>query len=192
MKKFTFLCLLIGGFAISAQAQRIETTPQTAANVGLDPIRQGNWMVGGELAGLGYNFEAESFNIGLRPRAGYFVSDGVAIGAQASLGFASVKEGDNEWTYGVAPFLRYYFPGGASASGRFFGHGNVGIAGSSRGDNVSLELGIAGGYAHFITQSVALETTVGYNYNKANINSGGGQSGLGVSLGFQIYLPGNR
>lgn len=192
MKKFTLLCLLLGGFAIGAQAQRVETRPQSSANVGMEPIRQGNWMVGGELAGLGYNFEANSFNIGLRPRAGYFVSDGFAIGAQASLGFASVKHEDNEWTYGVAPFARYYFPSGASANGRFFGHGNIGIAGSSRGDDVSLELGLAAGYAHFITQTVALEVSAGYNYNKANINSGGGQSGLGVSLGFQIYLPGQR
>lgn len=192
MKKFTFLCLLLGGFAVGAHAQRVETTPQHSANVGLKPIKQGNWMVGGELAGLGYSFESESFNVGLRPRAGYFVSDGIAVGAQASLGFTSIKDAKDNWTYGIAPFVRYYFPEGSSSTGRFFGHGNIGIAGSSLGDDVSLEVGIAGGYAHFITETVALEAMVGYNYNKANINSGGGQNGLGVSLGFQIYLPGQR
>src|SRR5690606_32382836 len=138
MKKLTFLCLLLGGFAIGAQAQTVETRPQSSANVGLEPIRQGNWMVGGELAGLGYNFEAESFNIGLRPRAGYSVSDGVQMGAHASFRFASVIDCYNEWTDGVAPCVRYYYPGGASSGGRFFGHANVGIAVSERGDGVSL------------------------------------------------------
>jgi len=192
MKKFTFLCLLLGGFAISAQAQRVETTPQTSANVGLEPIRQGNWMVGGSIGNIGYSFEGDAFNIGVSPRAGYFVSDGLAIGAQATLGFTAVKDTDNEWNYGIAPFVRYYFPRGASASGRFFGQGDIGIAGSSVGSDVSLALGANVGYAHFITQTVALEVMGGYNYSKANVNAGGGQSGLGVSVGFQIYLPGNR
>ncbi len=192
MKKFTFLCLLLGGFAISAQAQRVETTPQTSANVGLEPIRQGNWMVGGSIGNIGYSFEGDQFNINLNPRAGYFVADGLAVGAQASLGLTAIKDEDNVYNYGISPFVRYYFPGGASASGRFFGQGDIGIAGSKPGSDVSLALGANVGYAHFITQTVALEVAAGYNYSKANVNSGGGQSGLGVSVGFQIYLPGNR
>lgn len=192
MKKFTFLCLLLGGFAIGAQAQRVETTPQSTASVGMEPIRQGNWMVGGSIGNIGYSFEGDAFGINVNPRAGYFVSDGLAIGAQATLGFTAAKDEDNEWNYGIAPFVRYYFPGGASASGRFFGQGDIGIAGSSIGSNVSLALGANVGYAHFITQTVALEVMGGYNYSKANVNAGGGQSGLGVSVGFQIYLPGQR
>src|SRR5690606_3894951 len=98
---------------------------------------------------------------------------------------------DNVWGYGIAPFVRYYFPGGASATGRFFGQGDIGIGGSSAGSDVSLNLGLNAGYAHFITQTVALEVMGGYNYSKANISaSSDKQSGLGVSLGFQIYLPG--
>src|SRR5690606_18803129 len=119
---------------------------------------------------------------------------GVAIGAQANLGFTSVKgDGGNEWGYGIAPFVRYCFPGGASATGRFFGQGDVGIAGSSAGDDVSLNVGLNAGYAHFITQTVALEAMLGYNYSKANISSSSDKaSGLGISVGFQIYLPGSN
>ncbi|SFT12498.1 hypothetical protein [Sphingobacterium wenxiniae] len=192
MKKITLFLALLGGLSLGLQAQSIETRPQTTANVGMDPIKQGNWMVGGSLGNIGYSFEGKSFGIGLQPRAGYFISDGLAIGAQATLGLTTEKGADNEWNYGIAPFVRYYFPGGASASGRFFGQGDVGIAGSSVGDNVSFALGANVGYAHFITQSVALEVTAGYNYSKANINAGGGHNGLGVGLGFQIYLPGRR
>ncbi|HLS97036.1 MAG TPA: hypothetical protein VK017_15915 [Sphingobacterium sp.] len=192
MKKFTFLLALLGGFAFTSQAQRIETVPQTSADVGLTPIKQGNWMVGGSLGNLGYSFEGEAFNIQLQPRAGYFVSDGIAVGAQATLGFTAVNDRDNEWNYGIAPFVRYYFPGGATASSRFFAQGDIGIAGSSKGNDVSLALGANVGYAHFITQSVALEAILGYNYTKANVNLGDKATGLGVGLGFQIYLPGRR
>lgn len=192
MKKFTILLALILGYTFSSHAQRIETTPQTSANVGLEPIKKGNWMIGGSLGNIGYSFEGEAFNIQIQPRAGYFVSDGLAIGAQANLGFTAVKDIDNEWGYGIAPFVRYYFPGGATQSSRFFTQGDIGIAGSSAGNDVSLALGANVGYAHFITQSVALEATLGYNYTKANVNLGGKATGLGVGLGFQIYLPGNR
>ena len=191
MKKFILTGCLGLGIVLGANAQRVGT-PQSSADVGLAPLEQGNWLVGGSLAGIGYSFEGKAFNLGIQPSAGYFVKDGLAVGAEALLSFTAVKDLDNEWGYGIAPFVRYYFPGTASATGRFFGHGNVGIAGSSVGSDVALNLGAKLGYAHFVTQSVALEATVGYNYNKANINTSGGASGLGVGLGFQIYLPSKK
>ena len=184
------LALSIG--CISYSSAQIETTPQASADVGMKPIKQGNWMVGGSIGNIGYGFEGKVFNISVSPRAGYFVSDGVAIGAQVNLGLKAVKDLDNEYHYGVSPFVRYYFPGGASATGRFFGQGEIGIAGSSAGDKVGLNVGANVGYAHFITQTVALEAMLGYNYSKANVDTGDKATGLGVSLGFQIYLPGKR
>lgn len=192
MKKNLLSLALLSVIALGANAQSIETRPQTSANVGLTPIKQGNWMIGGSLANLGYSFEAKSFNVNLQPRAGYFVSDGLAIGLQTNLGLTTVKGADNQWNYGIAPFARYYFPKGASASGRFFGQGDIGIAGGSAGKDVSLALGANVGYAHFVTQTVALEVTAGYNYTKANVNLGDKATGLGVGLGFQIYLPGKK
>ncbi|MEJ5054080.1 hypothetical protein [Sphingobacterium sp. MYb382] len=192
MKKTLLSAALLSVMALGAQAQKIETRPQTSANVGLTPIKTGNWMVGGSLANMGYSFEGKAFNVAVQPRAGYFVSDGIAVGAQANLGLIAVKDYDNVWNYGIAPFVRYYFPEGSSSTGRFFGQGDIGIAGSSAGKSVSLALGANVGYAHFITQTVALEVTAGYNYTKANVNLGEKSSGLGVGLGFQIYLPGKR
>jgi len=192
MKKLILSTILAVGLISFTQAQTVTTTPQTSANVGLSPVKAGNWMVGGSIGNIGYSFEGKAFNIGVSPRAGYFVSDGLAIGAQASLGLTAVKDKDNEWNYGIAPFVRYYFPEGASSTGRFFGQGDVGIAGSSVGSGVSLALGANVGYAHFITNTVALEVMAGYNYTKSNVNLGDKQTGLGVSVGFQIYLPGQR
>lgn len=191
MKKFICCTTLFLGILASTQAQ-INTTPQTSADVGLTPIKKGNWMVGGSIGNIGYSFEGDAFNIRLSPRAGYFIANGVAIGAQANLGLTAVKDMDNEWNYGISPFVRYYFPGGATASGRFFGQGDIGVAGSSAGDGLDLAVGANVGYAHFITQTVALEASFGYNYTKANISTAGNQSGLGVAVGFQIYLPGKK
>lgn len=187
---FLFSTLFLAGL-LAANAQDINR-PQTSASVGLTPIQKGNWIVGGSLGSLGYSFEGENFNISLNPRAGYFVSDGVAIGLGLVGSLATFPEADNIWGYGVSPFVRYYFPQGSSATGRFFAQGDVGISGSSSGDGASLALGANVGYAHFITSSVALEVTAGYNYSKATVSGSSGQSGLGVALGFQVYLPGQR
>jgi len=194
--KNLLLTLALSVGCLTYSSAQVNTVPQHTADVGMAPIKKGNWMIGGSVGSLGYSFESESFNIQVNPRAGYFISDGIAVGAQANLSFrTSDGENDarNQWGYGIAPFVRYYFPGGASASGRFFGQGDIGIGGSSAGDNVSLNLGLNAGYAHFITQTVALEVMAGYNYSKANINSDSNkQSGLGVAVGFQIYLPGKN
>src|SRR5690606_9314231 len=128
---FLFSALFLAGvFAVNAQEIN---RPQTSASVGITPVQQGNWIVGGSIGELGYSFEGETFQIGLAPRAGYFVTDGLAIGLQPSLSLRTVKGGDNIWGYGISPFVRYYFPQGSSASGRFFGQGNIGIAGSNPG-----------------------------------------------------------
>lgn len=191
MKKVLLsLCAL--GIAFASFAQVNPTTPQHSANVGMSPIRQGNWMVGGSVGNIGYSFESEAFGISLMPRAGYFVTDGIAIGAQVDLSLTAISGQDNAFNYGIAPFVRYYFPQGSSATGRFFGQGDIGIGGSNVGNDVSLLLGLNAGYAHFITQTVALEVMAGYNYRKADLSASSGQNGLGVSLGFQIYLPGQR
>ncbi|GGC45956.1 hypothetical protein GCM10011386_42790 [Parapedobacter defluvii] len=191
MKRVLLFSALFLAGAIAANAQDVNR-PQTSANVGMTPIQKGNWMIGGSVGNIGYSFENKSFEINLRPNAGYFVTDGLAIGLQPSVSLVAIKDHDNVWNYGVEPFVRYFFPQGSSATGRFFAHGSVGIAGSSQGDGATVAAGANLGYAHFITQNVALEASAGYNYRKATISGSEKASGLGVALGFQIYLPGQR
>jgi|SRR5690606_28667030 hypothetical protein len=191
MKRVTLFSALFLAGALLANAQDVNK-PQTSANVGIAPIQQGNWIVGGSLGSLGYSFEGENFNISVNPRAGYFISDGVAIGLGLIGTLATVPNDDDIWGYGISPFVRYYFPEGASSTGRFFAQGDIGISGSDPGSGASLALGANVGYAHFVTNSVALEVSAGYNYSKATVSGSTGQSGLGVALGFQIYLPGQR
>lgn len=191
MKKITLLAaLLVGGILTSnAQSKLPVETPKLSEKVGTTPIKKGNWLVGASVGSTGYSFEKESFSLDVMPRAGYFISDGIAVGLEVGGGLETVKDGDNIWNYKFAPFVRYYFPEGASATGRFFGQGDIGVTGYSATDSdVSFAFGIAGGYSHFVSRNVALEATVGYNYSKSDKGTVAKQSGLGLAVGFQIFL----
>ena len=194
MKRLLLLFGLVSATLI-ASAQEI-TKPQTSSPAAAEAISAGNWLIGGTLGATSFNFETETFNINVQPRAGYFVSENAAVGALVTLGLTAA-DGDTDFQYGVAPFVRYYFPEGARPSGRWFGEGSVGFAGSTIGDDdnpISLTVGVGAGYAHFISRTVALEGILAYTYNEADITTSGGSgsSGIGLSLGFQIYLPGRR
>lgn len=191
MKNLLLFTISLLFASTSVFAQKIETTPQMSSAVGSGPIQQGNWMVGGGIGSLGYDFDAKKFNIALEPSAGYFVSDGIALGVKLIADFATIENSDNTFNYGLLPFARYYFPEGASSTGRFFGEAKAGIAGSKGGDDVNFGFGAGLGYSHFITKTVALEALAGYN-DLAGASSLGTQGGLGLMVGFQIYLPGKR
>ncbi len=187
----TGLFLALAGNAVMAQ-NPIETVPQTSAPVAGDVISAGNWMVGGSIGSLALNFSTGTFQLDLNPSAAYFISDRAAIGLQTIVGLTAYDGGTN-FRYGLTPMVRYYFPEGARPSGRWFAEANIGFAGSSLTDNTSDEnfsflFGLAAGYAHFLTEHVALEGKVGYTDTEADLNT----SGLGLSLGFQIYLPGRE
>src|SRR5690554_3140645 len=113
-------------FVCSTAFAQIETTPQMESEVGTAPIQQGNWMVGGGIGSLGYDFDAKKFNIALEPGAGYFVSDGIAVGLKLIADFATIEDAENTFNYGLLPFVRYYFPEGSSPTGRFFAEAKAG------------------------------------------------------------------
>ena len=176
-------------FTVTAQVN----PPQTSADVQESSVRQGNWIVGGGIGSTGYNFSTDSYNLNVYPQAAYFVTDRVAVGAQVNLGL-NAYDGGSSYNYGISPLIRYYFPEGASSRSRWFGQGTAGIGGSHVEDSnddspLSLILGVAAGYSHFVASHVALEGTLGYTYSKADMSGNSGQSGLGLTFGFQIYLP---
>jgi hypothetical protein len=184
------LVFLFGISDLYAQVDPRDSPPPTGAAVGSAPVQAGNWMIGGSIGSLGYNFSTESFNMVLNPRAGFFVVDDLAVGLGLTVGLTTIPEVDNIWSYGLTPFVRYFFPEGASPTGRFFTEAEAGLAGSTDASDASFLAGLRVGYARFISQTVALEGTFGYTYSQANINTGAAVTGLAVGLGFQIYLPG--
>lgn len=194
MKKLILTICLAAATIWQTNAQVITTTPQTSANVGDAPIRAGNWMAGGSIGTTGFNFSTETFQLRVDPKLGYFIRDNIAIGGQGTIDLSFYK-GGSTIGYGIAPFIRYYFPETATRTGRWFGEGSVGINGSHKKDSeedlpMSLKLGIRGGYSHFVARNVAIEGTLGYEFTRADISSASGSSGLGLAFGFQIYLPG--
>lgn len=191
---FTFCALFTTGTLLAQDTDLDIQKPQTSAAVANESIQQGNWLVGASVGSIGYNFKSETFQLILEPRAGYFISDNAAIGAQAQLGLALYDGGEN-FSYGLTPFARYYFPEGASPDSRWFGEALAGFAGSSLkdsdGDRIfGSVLGLRAGYAHFVARNIALEATLNYTRTSADITVDTSTSGLAVGVGFQIYLPG--
>lgn len=195
MKRLFLIAALSFGMMYAASAQEVNT-PQTTAPVAGSSIAAGNWMMGGSIGSTGFNFSTNTFSLNVNPQAAYFVDNNIAVGASVILGL-SAYDGGHTFNYGIAPLVRYYFPEGATPSSRWFGEATAGISGSSykgsaKDQPVSFLWGVKGGYSHFVASHVALEATLGYTYTKADINSSTGVSGLGLGLGFQIYLPGRK
>ena len=197
MKKLFLLPFLLVSLLTTAVAQNpIETVPQTSAPDASELISSGNWIVGGSVGSLALNFNTGTFQIDVNPSAAYFISDRAAIGLQTILGLTVYDAETNvnaTYRYGITPMIRYYLPEGSRPSGRWFGEALIGFAGSSlvnseSDENFSFLFGVNAGYAHFVAQHVALEGKLGYVGTEADLSN----SGLGVSLGFQIYLPGKR
>lgn len=178
MKKILLITTLSLGVLFTANAQvedeisgpRLETT-------GALPITQGNWMAGGSIANLDYNFEIESFNFNLNPKLGYFVADNLALGAAIGLFIQSVND-ETSTTFNIGPFARYYF-GEPSPASKFYGGINVGLSASEGAD---VGLGLEAGYSHWLSRNVAIEGGPYYQHI-------GDSNSLGLAVGFQIYLP---
>lgn len=176
-------------------------------------LAKGDYMIGTDLGSgitstasnglFGFNFglnEDAGFNVGLAPKVGYFVSDNFMLGAVVNLGYTKAAKdvGASESTlYGIQALSRYYLSPGEKGvdnllkNGRFFLEANAGFAGVNVKDGPTTNgfaYGVGPGYAYFITDNVALETSVKYN----GLVGGGNttyQHSLGLNLGLQIHLP---
>lgn len=180
-------------------------------------LSKGTYMVGGDIGSrlvttsnnglLGFNFglnEGAGYNVGLSPKAGYFIVDNFLIGAVVNIGFTKSPEDDGKATkttvYGFQALSRYYLnPVDAGVenflkSGRFFFENNLGIAGVNAKDGPTtngFSFGFGPGYSYFITNNVAIETSVKYNglVGGGNTNY---QNSLGLNIGIQLFLSSTR
>lgn len=198
MKKILTTGLMAIAVTCGVTAQDLPTPelPATSAAVADEAISKGNWIVGGSIASTGFNFSTDTYNLLINPKGGYFIGENLVLGTEFILGLTAFDGGTN-FQYGISPFARYYYTQGGGPNGRIFQEIAFGIAGSSIKDNdqdepVSLLIGVRGGYAHFVARNVAVEGILGYTYSKADIGTSSGAGGLGISLGFQIYLPPRR
>lgn len=191
MKRSCLLWSLLLLLAGPLLAQDLLQNSAPAANTA---VQQGNFLVGSNLGSIGQNLQSNTFSLNLNPRIGYFISSNVAVGTEVQLNLY-LFQGDGNISYGLTPFIRYYFPEEAPAANRWFGEAVVGLGGSnyrySNGDRaISAVYGIGGGYAYFLAPNVALEGTLDLIRSRADINADTGTTGLSLGFAFQIYLPG--
>ncbi|MFT3902088.1 MAG: hypothetical protein QM727_02905 [Niabella sp.] len=176
MKKlFIAAAFLVAGLAGKAQTEK------------------GNYIIGAQLANIGADLRdgANTFKLGLSPRAGWFLQDNFALGAEVQLGLTASKASKPMFDYGVVPFARYYFPVQAInhvEKTRFFAEASAGVGGMAySGENtVGFKGGAGAGIAYFVSPNIALETMA-----KLNVLAGDGPATLSpnINLGFQIHLP---
>ncbi|MBD2757075.1 hypothetical protein [Spirosoma validum] len=140
--------------------------------------------------------------IGLQPAYGWFVSDGLVVGAGIPFFYVG-SGGTNITQIGLTPFLRYYI--GPSQVKPYFG-GSIGVlntsvsrTGSSSESSTDALYGLTGGLAFFINRSVSFDLALTYTGgNTGAVNSliaGSANSltpnipkSLNINLGFQVYF----
>lgn len=177
-------------------------------------LQQGNLMLGSDIgsglvsntsSGLfGLNFglnEGAGYNVGISPKAGYFIKDNFMLGAVVNLGFAKSAKTNGfstqSTTYGIQALTRYYLSPGERGvdnllkEGRFFMEATAGVAGVNVKNGATTNgfaFGVGPGYSYFVSDNVALETTLKYN----GLVGGGNttyQHALGLNFGVQVFLP---
>ncbi|WP_046757652.1 hypothetical protein [Kordia jejudonensis] len=176
MKKIILSIVALVGFAFAGNAQDDDTTMmQTAKGKWLIEANTGNALLGN----TGIYFSSQDgeyiYNIGLD--GGYFVADDFAI--KFGLGYGGDSETDlNGFSYRVGG--KYYiaskFPISLDVTG-------------SKIDNVDENpfwLGIGGGYAWFIGNSVAIEP--GLRYNVSLNEDFSDKDIFQINIGFTVFL----
>jgi hypothetical protein len=148
-------------------------------------ISKDDWMAGGNLR---INTAKNNSQFEFSPSIGYFLMDGLAMGARLS--YQMEKLGSNSVSgLGFGPFARYYF-----GSEKFFPFFEGAFDLSNRkyktGTLTTTEQAFSlfggGGLAIFLNENVALEGMLGYRNSRVKNQSGNG--GLNLRIGFQVYL----
>ncbi|UHG93466.1 outer membrane beta-barrel protein [Spirosoma oryzicola] len=171
MKKVALLLFVWMGVLISsAQAQ----------------TEKGRWMAGTQIGDFTYSgqYGQRNFSASLSPSAGYFVANGLLVGARVPLSYASVRypEYNSNGTspvpaksiatsYGLGPFVRYYV--GSAKVKPYIGlsytysltntkqtsSARETVKNSSHYSLIVPTLGVA----YFVTRNVALNAGLNYN-----------------------------
>jgi hypothetical protein len=170
-------------------------TPQFRIPTGI-----GNRLVGANilLANVQIQDGSDAYlNIGLSPKAGFFILPNLAIGASLDFSFAGTPSGDYRVSYGITPLARVYFAHNNTARSKplqFFIEGGAGFAsinyhtkvGSRSSDETTTggRFYVMPGIDYFLNNHVALEAGLEYLYITGTPNT----QIIGLNLGFQVFL----
>jgi len=202
MKKLFLLCALVVFGMTSAYAQIQEGNIMIGAGLGNSIVGNNNSSI------LGFNFglnDGAGYSLGISPKVGYFVKDNLLIGGLVNLGYTkgaetTDAEAPETFTYGLQALSRYYLSPGEEGvdnllnHGRFFLEVNAGIAGENIKDGNTTNgfiFGFGPGYSYFVSDNVALETSLKYNGLVGGGNTTYKQS-IGLNFGVQVFLPSSK
>lgn len=136
----------------------------------------------------------------LSPQIGFFIANGVAIGAEVPISYNRKKDDKSKETttsISFTPFVRYYF---GSKNIKPYLHGAVGLGRMKRKDSLNefpmnlfmYELG--GGLAFFLNEKVSLDIGIGYASVRAKPTKDNDHNyrsisrGVGLEMGFVVFL----
>jgi len=168
-------------------------------------IEKGYWIEGGNIALVFENTrtssnisesESQTHYLLINPNVGYFIKDRFAIGSDFNfqINFPNKEIGS---TYGysidIGPFLRYYYLNHSKPYNFFSQVGynyGVGLDENFKKWVDVNKITIKNGFAYFLNESVALETSFNYSYKDFNAhpNFKSTSNNFNLSIGFQIHL----
>lgn len=163
-------------------------------------ITKGNWLVGGsgnissyenKYINNGTEVSNKGLGINISPNIGYFFINKFVAGANISIGYTKPQGYENSSSYGIGPFVRYYFLKEDKRI-NLLAQANYSFGATKSGINKSQSngYGFKAGPVIFFNSSVALEVTLDYNSSKLipNNSSSSSYNNFQVGLGFQIHL----
>jgi len=205
MKKTLFVLVWLAAALTTAQAQ----------------TEKGRWLVGAQVGDFSYSDQnsQRSFSGELTPSAGYFVANGLAIGAGVPLGLSTqrypffdqttpafVHAKQISLSYGLAPFVRYYFGpaklkpyiGVSYSYSRTYSNQTTPDRTILKTKGYASSIAPTIGVAYFITRNLALNAGLNYNIQKqesqytepasrvGTYNSN--YKSLSLGIGFQLFF----
>ena len=129
--------------------------------------------------------EDVKFSLTLTPTFGYMTSDKMMVGCQTSF---SIENGDGSTflTLGLMPFVRVYLYSKKSA--HLFAEQMIGAAGvhtTARELDLAFLAGAGFGINYFLTEHIALESTLRGTFSQFNINR---NLDYGIRFGAQLFF----
>ncbi|GAB3743485.1 outer membrane beta-barrel protein [Spirosoma lituiforme] len=181
--------------------------------------QKGRWTIGAELGNLTYQHQDQfnSFKASLTPAAGYFITNGLVLGAGLPISGGTQKSEyvgyyfnkSSNFTIGLSPFARYYFGKTNLKPYLGFAYSYSGITGKvESNDTAGMNTGETKGHssmlmptlglAYFVNSTIALALNLNYNVSHLEETTTNTQyapgsyisdtRNLSLGIGFQLFL----
>ncbi len=176
------IMLAILGLLVSLSSFAQSDIPESAVDKGSFFVNGGvNIFNTSRKATLGSDSnKATAFTVEFTPRAGYFVTNNLAVGMELRLASNKEERGTGlseattkTTTFGLLPLARYYFNNG------IFGEAAAGIGfskttledslfGDSETKTTNIGFRLGAGYAFFLGEHLAFEPSINYSWESIN------------------------